>query len=462
MINDAVPLKDRLVENSTIIIISFILIASMVFLMTDFNAIPALILALPVTFLLVSSTRLTAYLLIFSIYFSIRLIHSPSLLLCDSIALLFMASFAIDFLLKGKPCLKFPSIYKYYLALFIALVITTVFSINYMYSLTSFMRVIVQLVIVIILYNAFNPREAERLIKFYFWVAVGQSVYNLFLFFGSGGYTRFFGFAGPYFDDLTMLALPVGIACFIWSKSRREAFIYGAGSMIALMGMLATQSRAPLFTLAWVAVVMTVYSHFKAGKIGQSVVIKKLRFLFLVILVIGLVMALSGVLAGLVARFRELPEFYSGTVWLRMSLWRSSLMAFWENPLTGIGPGAFRHIESLYPILRFDAAMLYLDDASAHNLFLHYLAETGLIGTITLLALYFKNLLTSIKLVRFNKFDSQSAISVGLMGSGLVIFGSIFYMDGWMWGQNAYAAPLFIAITAKLANRKSQLEEIKK
>ena len=38
--------------------------------------------------------------------------------------------------------------------------------------------------------------------------------------------------------------------------------------------------------------------------------------------------------------------------------------------------------------------------------------------------------------------------------TGLAIFGSIFYMDGWMWGQNAHAAPLFFAVTAKLVYDK--------
>ncbi len=118
--------------------------------------------------------------------------------------------------------------------------------------------------------------------------------------------------------------------------------------------------------------------------------------------------------------------------------------------MTGLGPGSFRFVETIFPSLKFDVARLYLTGASAHNLFLHYLAETGLIGTVALLALLFKNLRDAVRLIgRSDNIDSI-ALSVGLTGVALSIFGSIFYMDGWMWGQNGHVAPFFMAIIARL------------
>jgi hypothetical protein len=450
MISNIAHIKDRLVENTTIVILFFLLAASLFFYITDKDMVAVLILALPAALLLVSSTRIAAYLFVVSIYFVMRLNQNSPLLLSDVMALMLMAAFAIDFLLKGRTVLSFPSIYKYYLYLFLALIAVSIFSYDYTYSITPLLRILVQFIIVVILFSAFDAKEIERLIKFFFWIPVGQSIYNMFYFFGSGGYDRMFGFAGAYYDDLCMLAWPVGLACFIWMKSRKSAYIYGVGTMLLLMGMLGTQSRAALFTPVWVSIILVVYSGYKARSLGQDFVMRRLKFLIVTVLFTGVVLMSFGYLAGTVARFQELPQLYSGTVWLRMSLWSASLNAFWDNPLTGIGPGAFRYIETINPLLRFDAARLYLDEASAHNLFLHYLAETGLIGTIALLALFLKNLLTSIKLARFSKYNDRSPISIGLFGAGLAIFGSIFYMDGWMWGQNAHAVPLFFAVTAKL------------
>ncbi len=450
MTSSATHIKDRLVENTTAVFLIFLMIVSLALLLADKGMTAALILALPAALLLVSSTRLTAYLFVFSIYIAMRLNQNPPLILSDVMALMLMASFAVDYLLKGKTELSFPSIYKYYTILFLAIVVVSIFSYNYVYSLTPLLRILVQFAVMIVLFNAFNVAEAERLIKVFFWVPVIQSIYNMFYFFGSGGYDRMFGFAGAYFDDLSMLAWPVGLACFIWIKSRRKAYIYGMGTVLVVLGLVGTQSRAALFTPVWVSIIIVVYSVYKARKLGQDFVLRRLKFLILTVMFFGLILAFFGYLAGTIARFQELPEIYSGTVWLRMSLWRASLIAFWENPLTGVGPGAFRYIETIYPVLRFDAARLYLHEASAHNLFLHYLAETGLIGTVALLALFLKNLLSSIKLTRFSEYNGRSAISIGLLGAGLAIFGSIFYMDGWMWGQNAHAAPLFFAVTAKL------------
>jgi hypothetical protein len=53
-------------------------------------------------------------------------------------------------------------------------------------------------------------------------------------------------------------------------------------------------------------------------------------------------------------------------------------------------------------------------------------------------------------------------LSVGLLGIGITIFFTIFYLDGWMWGQNAYAAPFFIALTARAAWSIRRIETARK
>jgi len=449
-------IKDRLVEKTTLAILTCCTGIGLILSLADYIAVGVAIFALPAVLLLVSSVRLSAWLFIFSIFILKLLSHSPPLLIPDVMALILLGAFVVDFLLNGQTEIKVPSIGKYFLALFITIIVLSIFSYNYTYAVTSLLRIAVQFVIIIILYNAFNTREAERLIKIFFWVAVVFSVHNLFYFFAEGGRDRIFGYAGAYFDDLSMLAWPVGLAYFLWLKSRRSSFIYGLGMVLVLLGLLATQSRAALLTVIWVTPLILFYSWYKARKTSQKFVTTRLTFSLITAIVFGVGFTMMDFLGGTIARFQELPEISSGTVWLRMSLWKTSLHAFLENPITGVGPGTFRFVETIFPILRFDAARLYLDQPSAHNLLLHYLAETGLTGTVVLLTLFFKNMKTSLKLARFSIEGKHAAISVGLLGAGLTIFGSIFYMDGWMWGQNAHAAPLFIAVTARLFYDKYQ------
>jgi O-antigen ligase len=166
--------------------------------------------------------------------------------------------------------------------------------------------------------------------------------------------------------------------------------------------------------------------------------------------VVAVLLGFSSLFTAVGDRFTEMLDPSRGTIWLRLSLWRASLMSFLSEPLTGLGPGTFRDIETIFPGLRFDPAMVYIKRLSAHNLFLHYLAETGLLGAAAITTLFFRHFKTSIRAVTISGDRTARILAIGLLGTGATIFFSIFYLDGWMWSQNAHAAPLFIALTARL------------
>lgn len=442
--------RDRFISRAVIGSILLLSVTTAVLLIMNMPTPAILLIAVPVIFMFISSCRMVNYLYLFCFFISVRLVQNPSFLLSDAVVLVVLGAFVVRFLLQGTTEIKYPSIGNNYLYLILALILVSVFSYDPVYAITPFLRVLIQLATIIAIYNMIDSSTAVKLIKFYFWVAVCHSAYNLFYFIQSSGTDRIFGYAGVYFDDLAMLAFPIGLACFLWSASSKRAFIYGLGAGLTLFGMMATQSRAPLATPVWVGMIILIYSAYRAIKTEQRFVIRRMKQLAIASLSITALIFFSGIADSVTARFERLPEMSAGTVWLRMSLWRTSLTSFYENPLTGIGPGSFRFIELIVPGLKFDIARLYLTGASAHNLFLHYLAETGLIGTFALLALLFKNLRNAIRLTGRSKNNDSMAISVGLTGVALSILGSIFYMDGWMWGQNAHVMPFFIAVIARL------------
>jgi len=449
-VDNSTIIKDNAIGKALTATFLFFPVAAALFLLGNVTPVAWLLLVFPVVMILISSVRITLYIYLFCLFVSARLLDSPPLLLSDAIAVLLMISFGIEFMLSGRTGIKYPAIAKFFLILAGLLIFITFFSYNYLHAITPILRVLVQLAVIIVIYNTVDCKMAIRLAKGYFWLAAIHSAYNMYYFILSGGSDRIFGSAAAYFDDLTMLAFPIGLAYYIWSRSSKQSFLYGLGSCLTLLGLLATQSRAPLVTPVWVGAIIILYSVYFARKSGQRVVFRRVYYLFTILLLFLIILVFSGIADYVATRFEKLPEMSSGTVWLRMSLWRTSINTFLENPLTGLGPGSFRFVESILPGLKFDVARLYLTGASAHNLFLHYLAETGIIGTLALLMLLFKNLRDSIKLPRLSKGGKSMAVAVGLMGSALAIFGSIFYMGGWMWGQNSHAAPFFIAIIARL------------
>jgi len=71
---------------------------------------------------------------------------------------------------------------------------------------------------------------------------------------------------------------------------------------------------------------------------------------------------------------------FRDTVWLRISLWKTALIAFWSDPLTGIGPGNYRNVDAIFPFLKFDAARLYVLGLLLAQYLFSYLAETGILA----------------------------------------------------------------------------------
>jgi putative inorganic carbon (HCO3(-)) transporter len=454
--NGALTVNAGFYARATVFLFLLFMVVGAVLMIVESYTAAVLCLLVPVVVLAASSPKSSAYLYIFCIFITWRLLAQPSILLIDVAFLIMAAAFLIDFLLRTGTALGLPSISKYYLAFIMALIFTAIFSYEYRNAVTPILRAIVQLLLIIVIYNAVSAKEVLRLVRFYFYVAVAHSLYNIITFIMLGGGYRIFGYARVYFDDLAMLAAPIGIAYFIWSQSRKESFVFGIGSMLIFFGLVATESRGPLITFGWVSLVMVLLSAVRAYKTAQTYAVKRLKVLVLGAVLAGLLLVgFSDIFAKVAERFQKLTETTSGTVWLRMSLWRTSLAAFLENPLTGVGPGNFRYVLSFFPFLKFDPAIVYLGRVSAHSLFLHYLAETGIIGTMAMLALFFKYLATSIRLAVRPRTVIPWSVSMGLLGVALTIFGAIFYMDGWMWGQNAYAAPFFIAVTAKIIGRVS-------
>ncbi len=409
------------------------------------------IIAAPVTVLLVSYPRAMPYLYAASVTFFWVPIPGTAFFLADFIALMFLASILMDFLLRGKTHMIFPAIGRFYVFLVVALIITGIFAMEPRHAISPIMRAVLQLLVIVLICNTIKVKDVERLILFYFWIMTAHSVFNILAFLNLGGTYRVFGLAYVYYDDLAMLAAPIGLSYFLWSQSWGRSLFYGLAILIVMLGVVSTQSRLPMITIVWVGLAISIASFWVSHRAGVPYV--RMRF-GLMLLGLGgailILMARLDIFRHFAERFENLvTDTYTGSVITRISLWNAGIKAFLNNPLTGIGPGNFRFIDLVFPELKFDAARMWVKGYSAHNLVIHYLAETGLIGTVAILSVYFKNLKTSWHVLHNSKADQFQALPWALFGIGLTIAATIFYMDGWMWGLVASAAPFFFALTSK-------------
>nr|MBN2278433.1 O-antigen ligase family protein [candidate division Zixibacteria bacterium] len=441
-------------------IIIIFLVLGTVLIVTDKMIAGLVCMVIPAIVLTVSHPRLAPYFYVFCVFITRPLNASPPILFIDLVAILLIGALVLDHLVNCRTVIGLPAIYKYYLGLLLIMIMSAVFAYDFTRSINPILRVSIQLIMIIVIYNIIPAIKIKRILEFYFWVAVVHAIYNSLFFFLSAGTMRVFGSAGVYFDDLAMLAVPIGLAWFIWQESGRKSLVYGFGTVGLIFGLLATQSRGPMLTIGWVGAVIVVWSIFRARRIRAAFVSRRLKSLLTAGLMMLLILPVfSDIFSQVGGRYAELGDPSRGTIWLRLSLWRTSLITFINNPLTGIGPGNYRIAEELYPFLKFDPARLYVGGLSAHNLFLHYLAETGIFGALCLTTLFYKHFRTALGLLsKFNDRKTQPIV-MALFGVGLIIFFTIFYLDGWMWGQNSYVAAFFIAVTAGTAREINSNQE---
>jgi O-antigen ligase len=414
------------------------------------RVIPALFLiSLPFIVIIACHTRIAIYLYLFSLPIFWAPFAGSGILLIDLVSVLLIAAFIIDYLLKYKVSLEIPKIANMGLILVAAMFLSTLFAHYPAEVIGPIARVIFQIILTIILYNMICWEKVKSILGFYFWIMVVHSIFNVGDFVFLGGSYRIFGLASIYFDDLAMLAIPIGFSFFLWTKSWLNSLLYGIGVVLVFFALIATQSRGPLLTALLVAMIMIIMAIRRAQGENLRFVRGKMRFLSIgALLIAAVLIGFSGIFKDVGARYQSLTETDSGTIWLRISLWKASLVAFMSNPLTGIGSGNFRSIDLIFPNLKFDIARLYVMGLSAHNLFLHYLAETGLVGTAAMISYFSKNLIDGRRIWILSSSENYQT-AMALAGVGLIIFITIFYLDGWMWRQNAFIPPLFFALTAR-------------
>ncbi len=132
---------------------------------------------------------------------------------------------------------------------------------------------------------------------------------------------------------------------------------------------------------------------------------------------------------------------------LRWVLWDVAARIFRDHPATGAGPGGYRRLFSAYHAGALDGETGW---GSAHNLYLHQLAERGIAGGLALLALC-GVLLTRAARAALGDADARGLWSAGAVAAFLAMsltetsfqneqFAALFLLI-WAWGTTSLRAP---------------------
>jgi O-antigen ligase len=207
------------------------------------------------------------------------------------------------------------------------------------------------------------------------------------------------------------LALPFSLGCMVLAKERGMRYLATVCHGLTGAALYFTGSRGGLIAYGGMLVVSLWF--LKPRRVAI------LRVLLAAALSVAVVLSLQRESAG-GARLQEVDEFTSAS---RLALWGAAGAMFIQHPVLGVGYGNYR---SLYGDYIPGAAPDQLD---AHNLYLQFLSETGVIGFAIFLVVIILFARMAIKLARSpDPFDCLVGIGMGGALTATLIHGMVDYL----------------------------------
>jgi O-antigen ligase len=463
----AIP-ADRVNLNIVVAYLAIILCAffgGLLYLLLNKPLFMALVLVgLPVAILVVCHPRLALYQFMAVLFVHMAAIPSVHLLLIDVSAFLVITAALLDIFLREETELSIPKFTMNYVAILGALLLAGLFAYDPGKMFRPLLRVALLLVTFLSVYRLMRHDNLSLLVKLFFGLATVNSLIVVAQFAMSGGSVRAFGLAPVLFDDLSMLALPVGLALYLWSDER-HGWLYLVSAFVVLLALIATQSRAPILFGLFAAALTIWLSHLRGRrlshesgsvdgkilKIAERMRKRTRRIVGLAITgIVAVVITHSSFFVAALSRFELLLNARpSGTFAVRLHMWQTAFQTFLNHPLMGIGPGQFPRLYEVNATVHLDPVYIWIREKSAHNLLLHYMAETGLVGALALMAL----MVNQFRWARRRWLGSLSSGSTGWV-LGVYVVATLLLLTtvleaGWLWGQTGYMAVFFLAVIAR-------------
>lgn len=464
---------NRSVLNAYLLILMAGLIIMLGYLLYQGKYRPALAMLVPIGYLIaITQPRLAVYQFILIMFTNIAVLYNPAVLLIDLSAFLLISAGLFDYLLRPQEKAFSPKFLINFIFIIAVLMIAGLMGYNPQLAIRPILKMIYLVAAFLAMYRLSRYFSINSLLKIFYWFAVIHAAIALAPYIGGAASERIFGLAHATLDDIMMMALPMGIILFLHCR-KKQGLYYLLGMILLLAALIATQSRLSLMLGLLFSAVAFYLSNRRVNKFYKELhadrmlltlrqVIKK-RIRMIGLFFIGMIAILMAVKPEM---FLALWERFEGlvmmvrwdTIQIRFVLWQAALEAFWDHPLLGIGPGQFKMLNQIYPELHFNYVFLMVRGFSAHNLILHYLAETGLLGASAVIMLMV-NLFRWAKKM-YVKFDApgKSETLLILYIVSFIFLVTSFVEAGWLWGQMSY----FLIFFAALISQKIAREKIEK
>ena len=403
---------------------------------------------------LVSLPRVTFILFFFSIAIHLSYVRNNiAIQVFDILLIILFFAVALDFLLRGRLEIRATGLDLAFLALIAATLISALLAHNRAYSVVPTIRIILIYISFRMVYKFALEMGVRRITLLYIYLVMVLALINITIFIIAGGKARVFGPAWLAFETYTMTALPMALGFMIWGRSTGERLKFAAVASIIGFGLLASQSRGPLLAVIIAVPLLLFFAYRKARRerSASSLRIIRLVFIPIVVVVAAVLLLRQSLFEGSLERLESLLKSLKNpqeTVLLRLVLAKAAIKGFLAHPIFGVGIGNFKIIDQVVPEMRMEPVWFYIRGMSAHNVILHYLAETGIAGTVALVSVSWVGLRTAYRTFRRHLADADQQVSAALFVGMLVFCFTLLYMRAWTWGQGGYIMAILFGLSA--------------
>lgn len=266
-----------------------------------------------------------------------------------------------------------------------------------------------------------------------------------------------------FFAEYIVCTIPISFYLSFTARQRLTAFILGFTTSFTIVALLMTGTRSGLVALVaeivFIPVLFAKYQRAKVNTIWNRNSICMLSGIVLSSIVLigaavthnpkiiresGHVSAIERSITRL-ATVANPEEYKSESISMRVALWKATILMALDNPILGVGAGAW---EVEVPRYQSEHSLVEID-YYAHNEFLQLIAEFGLAGWFFLLitVLYFVRSVPL--LLQKNEFNDQRLFT----GMVLIALTALFIVSAvgfpWRLATTCAMFALFIGIIAK-------------
>lgn len=247
-----------------------------------------------------------------------------------------------------------------------------------------------------------------------------------------------------FYAEYLVLLVPIGLALILGSRGVLRRLIIGGSTLFIFAGLILTYTRGSWMATAIGIVLMSLLTE---------------AWLFWVwagLFAVALVAA-----PGVASRFASITNVTGGTAGFRMKLWKIAGGIIREHPLIGIGIGNYYDAFTEY-IFRHPEMSVGWVIYGAHNSYLTIMAETGIFGILSFVAIILIAIKYGLYLAREKAEDKylawiNSAIFAGVVGFAINSLTS----NSFHHPQGAVFFWVFLGLQVAIGNMKPEIPESK-